>query len=141
MNVETYRALPLLLLFISAWLTSCAAPAPRPLPPPPPAARPLSEEELKPLERVSLAITGHDEIPSPDGKTVTVTGTVANRGTKPTPQVVVHVEALNSDGVIVLSGDSEVTSEVIPPGGTASFSVKLENRADVDRYHVEALAR
>jgi hypothetical protein len=60
--------------------------------------------------------------------------------------VYVHVEALSRDGAVIVSADSDLTSEVIPPGGTAGFSVLLENRSDVDRYHVdryhvEALAR
>lgn len=93
------------------------------------------------MERINIAITDHDEIPSGDGKTVTVMGTLVNRGTSPTRQVYVHVEALNRDGTAIVSADSDVTSEVIPPGGTARFSVLLDNRADIDRYHVEALAR
>jgi hypothetical protein len=35
----------------------------------------LSEEELRPVKRINIAIIDHDEIPSPDGKTVTVSGT------------------------------------------------------------------
>lgn len=127
-------------LIVAAFLTSCVPPAP--LPPPPPLPTPaLSEEELRPVERINIAITDHDEITSSDGKTVTVTGTLVNRGTRPTHQVYVHVEALNRDGGVILSADSDLTSEVILPGGTARFSVLLENRSDIDRYHVEALAR
>src|SRR5574340_1738547 len=101
MDCDLNRILRFVLLPSVGVLSACAAPAPRPLPAP--RARSWSEEELKPMERVSLAITGHDEIPSPDGKTVTVTGTVANWGTKPTHQVSVRVEALGRDGAVLLS--------------------------------------
>ncbi|MFI5398756.1 MAG: FxLYD domain-containing protein [Candidatus Binatia bacterium] len=124
-----------------ALLASCAPPV-APLPPPPMVPTPaVSEEEIRPVVRPNLAITDVNELPSPDGKSVTVTGTLVNRGTGPSREVYVHVEAINRDGAVIVSADSEPTSEVIGPGSTARFSVLLENRSDVDRYHVEAVSR
>jgi hypothetical protein len=72
---------------------------------------------------------------------VTVTGRLVNRGGGATRQVFVRVEALNRDGAVVQSPNSEPNTELIQPDSTATFSVKLENRPDVDRYHVEAVSR
>ena len=114
-----------------------------PAPPPPPMlpTPALSEEELRPLERPTIVITDLDEITARDQKVVSVTGTLVNRGTGATREVYVHVEALNRDGTVVVSADSDLIRGVIPPGATTRFSVVLENCADIDRYHVEALAR
>lgn len=124
-----------------ALLASCAPPVAPPLPPPMVPTPAVSEEEIRPVVRPNLAITDLSEIRSADGKSVTVTGTLVNRGTGPSHQVYVRVEALNRDGAVIVSADSEPTSEVIEPGSTARFSVMLENRPDIDRYHVEALSR
>ncbi len=129
---------PFCLLVASA----CTPPAPPPPPPPLAAATPaLSEEELKAVERPNIAITDVNETPSTDRKNVTVSGTLVNRGRGATREVYVHVEGLDRDGAVVEMADSEPTTEAIQPGTTATFSVHMENRADVDRYHVEAVAR
>jgi hypothetical protein len=120
---------------------ACTPPAPAPPPPPVAATPPLSEEEIKPLERPNIAITDLDETAGPDGKTVTVSGMLVNRGRGATREVYVHVEALNRDGAVVQFADSEASTELIQSGSTAAFSVKLENRPDIDRYHVEAVSR
>lgn len=121
--------------------TSCATPAPRPSPLPPPLPPPISEETLRPVERPKIEITDLSEVASPDQKTVTVTGTLVNRGTGPTREVYVHVEALDKDGAVVVSADSDPSTETVQPGGTGTFSVMFENRPGIDRYHVEAISR
>jgi hypothetical protein len=146
MSVDTMRFradhfVTVLLSVTVALLASCApSVAPR-LPPPMVPTPVISEEEIRPVVRPNIAITDLNELPSPDGKSVTVTGTLVNRGTGPSREVYVHVEAINRDGAVMVSADSEPTSEIIGPGSTARFSVMLENRSDVDRYHVEALSR
>ena len=122
-------------------LASCAPPAPPrpPLAPPPPP--PIVEEVLKPVEKPKIEIADLNETPSADQKTVSVSGTLVNRGTGPTHEVYVHVEALDTDGAVVVSADSEPSSETIKPGGTGTFSVTFENRSSIDRYHVEAVTR
>jgi hypothetical protein len=139
MRARAGRSVALVLLLVT--VLACAPPTP-PQPPPPVAATPpLSEEEIKPLERPNIAITDLSETASPDGKTVTVSGMLVNRGRGATREVYVHVEALNRDGAVVQFADSEPSTELIQPDSTAAFSVKLENRLDVDRYHVEAVSR
>ena len=114
-------------------------PAP-PVPPTVPTPA-LSEEDLKPEERPDITITDLEEVSSPDHKVVTVTGTLVNRGMGATREVYVRVEALNREGAVVATADSDTLGGRILPGATARFSVRLENRADIERYHVEALAR
>ncbi len=139
--VHRRRAIALIMPLGWALASACTPPAP-PSPAPPVAATPaLTEEEIKAVERPDIAITDVNETPSGDRRDVTVSGTLLNRGRGATREIYVHVEAINRDGAVVASADSEPTTEAIPPGSTATFSVKLENRADVVRYHVEAVAR
>ncbi len=134
------RATSLISLVITACLVSCLVPAQLPAPPPVP-TQPLSEEDLRPEQRPEVTITDLDETVGPGPQQVTVMGTLVNQGTGATRAVFVRVEALDRDGAVVVGADSEPIGGVIPPGATARFSVLLENRADIDRYHVEALAR
>lgn len=96
---------------------------------------------MKPVEKLEMAIADLTETPSLDRKTVTVTGTLVNRGARATRELYVHVEALDRNGAVVLSADPVPSTKAIAPGATGSFSVTFENRPDVDRYHVEAIGR
>ncbi len=135
------RAIALIMPLGWALASACTPPAPPPPPPPAAATPPLTEEEIKAVERPDIAITDVNEMPSGDRQNVTVSGTLLNRGRGATREVYVHVEGLNRDGAVVETADSEPTTEAIQPGSTAAFSVQMQNRADVDRYHVEAVAR
>ncbi len=123
-----------------AALISCVPPAPL-APPPPPTPRPISEEAIQPVETLETAIIDLNESRSPDGKTVTVTGTLVNRGTRATREVHVHVEALDKDGAVIVSADPAPSTNRIAPDSTATFSVTFESRPDIDRYHAEAISR
>ena len=101
----------------------------------------MAEERIKALEKPNIAVLDVNEILSGDRKAVTVVGTLINRGTRATRDIVVHVEALDKNGVVLMSTDSDPDPIAIPPGATGSFSVSFQNRNDVDRYHVEAIAR
>ena len=92
-------------------------------------------------DHLNIAIIDLVETPTADKKTVTVSGRLFNRGTGTTREVYVHVEALDHDDAVLISADSEPSTEAIAPGASGSFSVTLENRRDVDRYHVEAISR
>jgi hypothetical protein len=120
--------------------SACVPPVqiPPPVPPPTPA---LTEEEIAPIERLDVAIIDFYETRSPDRKTVTVTGTLINRGTRATRVVHVRVEALSTDGAVVASTDPAPSTQSIVPGATATFSSVFENRPDIDRYHAEAMSR
>jgi len=101
----------------------------------------MAEEEIRPLEKPNIAVLDLNETPSSDRQAVTVSGTLINRGTRATRDIVVHVEALNKSGVVVMSTDSDPNPIAIAPGATGTFSVSFQNRTDVDRYHVEAISR
>ena len=120
--------------------SACVPPAqlPPPAPPPTPA---LSEEEIAPVDRLDVAIIDFYETRSPDGKTVTVAGTLVNRGTRATRVVHVRVEALGTDGAVVASAEPAPSTQSIVPGATGTFSAVFENRPDIDRYHAEAMSR
>ncbi len=126
-------------------LAACAAPAPAPAPPPvvpPPAAKLFYEEPLPPAGKLMLEISGLDETRSEDRQRVTVTGMVINRGTRPTSELRVEVQALDAAGKAVLSTLATPSTERIAAGGgVATFSATLENRPEVRQYHVEATGR
>lgn len=119
---------------------SCVPPAPV-TPPPPPPTPVFSEEEIKPDERLDVAIIDLHETPSPDRKTVTVTGTLLNRGTRATREIHMHVEALDKDGAVVVSANPNPSTQRIAPASTGIFTVTFENWPSIDRYHVEAISR
>ncbi len=121
-------------------LSGCVPPAP--VTPPAPLPTPgLSEEEIKPPERLDVAIIDFTEAPSADRATVQVSGTLVNRGTRATREVHVHVEALDKSGAVVVSTNPVPSTQLIAPGATATFSATFENRPDIDRYHAEAISR
>jgi len=101
----------------------------------------MLEEEIKPLEMIDIGIGDVAETPRTDHRSVTVSGTLVNHGTRATREVVVRVEALDKNGVVLLSTHAESDTQTIAPNGTAHFSAILTDRADVDRYHVVAIAR
>lgn len=125
----------------SLWVAGCTQLAPPSAPARAAPPLPIYEEEIKPVQKPDVAIIDFTETPSADKKTVTVSGVLVNHGTGATREISVHVEALDRDGAVLVSADSEPSSDVIPAGGTGHFSVTFENRAEVDRYHVEAISR
>src|SRR5579862_6571666 len=125
----------------NAFLIACTPPTPPAAPARAEAALPISEEDIKPVPTPTLVITDFVETPSADKKTVTVSGQLVNRGTGATREVYVHVEALSHDGAVLVSADSVPSTETIAPGAVGGFSVTMENRPDIDRYHVEAISR
>ena len=131
---------PALVLAMGSAVTSCVPPAPvtRPATPPTPA---LSEEAIAAPERLDVAIIDFHETPSADRKTLSVTGTLVNRGTRTTSSVHVHVEALDKNGTVVASVSPVPSTQLIAPGSTATFSAAFENRPEIDRYHAEAISR
>jgi len=125
----------------SALVSACIPPAPPPAPARAAAPLPISEEDITPVQKPEIAIIDVNETAGPDKKTVIVSGVLVNRGTGATRQIYVHVEALDRNGAVLVSADSEPSTAAIAAGATGRFAVTFENRADVDRYHVEAISR
>jgi len=107
-------------------------------PPPTPA---LQEEDIRPLEQPQLEIVDLRETPSVDKKRVTLTGTLRNHGTGATHSLLVRVEARDENDDVLLSAEATPSTEEVAPGDTVTFTVTIENRPDVSRYHVETLAQ
>jgi len=124
-------------------LSGCLrSPVPRPASPPPtPAPAVLHEDALPPPERLELQISNWEETPSPDRRHVTLTGRLTNRGDRTTHDVSVTIQALDAQDAVVLSVNATPSTNAIAPDGTATFAVTVDNRPEVARYHVEALAR
>lgn len=131
------RRLAAALLAGSVW--GCRQPAPPP-PPQPPPARAFSVEELPASTRVDLVIADLAEMLSEDKVEVIVSGSVVNRGTRPTNSVHVRVRALDRNGAALREAQVTPSSERIPPGGgTARFSAVFPNDPAVVDYHIEAI--
>lgn len=130
----------LLLPALAVAMAACVPPAPV-APQAPPPTPILSEEIIAPPERLDTAIIDFHETRNPNGQTVTVSGTLVNRGTRTTSAVQVHVEALNKDGAVVASTNPVPSTQLIAPGSTATFSATFESRPAIDRYHAEAISR
>lgn len=126
-------------------LTAACLREPRrePLPPPPPVPTGIYYEEALPAPRFTkIEIIDISETPSADGARITVAGTLINRGTTATTEVSITVTALDRDDrpVLRLSAVPE-TNRIAADGGTTRFAAVLDNRPEVTRYHVEAVAR
>ena len=117
------------------------------LPPPPPPPMPPTpgiyyEENLQPEPTVRLEIIGLDDAKDPATQRVTVTGTLVNRGTRPTAQVSVKVTALDENGDEVISVAAVPSTDRIgAEGGTATFTADLGVNPAIRSYHVEAIAK
>lgn len=140
---RTVRLVALLGLALAA-VAGCAEPRrPPPLPPPlPTPTAPVYEEIISPPRQLRLEIIDVREQVSAGGDEVTITGTIMNRGDRPTSRLSVQVNALDEAGQPVLSLSAvPSTDRIAPHGGTATFRATLPNRPDVVRYHVEAIGR
>jgi hypothetical protein len=122
-------------------LVSCTPPVPVRLGVPPPPAPVLQEENVPPVERPEIEILDLQQTPTPDRKRVTLTGTLRNQGNAETHQLMIRIEAQDKERAVVLSADAQPSSDEVPPGGTATFTATVDNRPEVVRYHVEAIAR
>lgn len=132
-------AVAILICSMSACLRS---PVPRPASPPPtPTPVVLHEDTLPSPERLELQISNWQETPSPDRRHVTLTGRLINRGDRTTREVSVTIQALDAQDAVLLSVSATPSTNAIAPDGTATFTATVDNRPEVARYHVEALAR
>jgi hypothetical protein len=133
-------SLPVVLI-AALWSGGCTPRPSPPLPPPPTPVSVLHEEEIKTIERPRLELHDVAEAPSADGATVTVTGTVVNRGPGTAHSIVIRVEALDANGGVVLRTTATPSQTVVTPSGTATFSAVLDDRPEIVRYRVEAVGR
>lgn len=109
--------------------------------PPPQASSWIHEDDLSPARRPLIEIVDLEEDVSPDASTVTVTGTLVNRGAAPTSMLSVQVNALDDAGRVVATAPATPASERVAANGSATFRATLANRPDIRHYKVEAIAR
>ena len=122
-------------------IAGCAKAPPRAEIPPPEATSWIREDDISPPKRPHIEIMNLEENVSPDAGTVTVTGTLINRGEAPTATLDLQVNGLNDAGATVTTSRAQPASERVPVNGVTTFSAVLVNRPDVRHYHVEAVAR
>lgn len=135
------RLLLPLLLFLPACIREPERPPPPP-PPPPAAAAAIQEENLQPDPIIRLEIIDLHDTRDEKTNRVTVTGTLINRGTKPTSQVNVKLTALDEQGLMIVSVAAvPSTDRIAADGGTAKFSAEIDYIPAIRTFHVEALAR
>ncbi len=100
---------------------------------------PIVEEDLKPVERAEVGILDLNEELGASKKTVVVSGTLVNRGSRPTRRIIVRVQALDGGGKVLAETQAFATPEAIAPGNTGRFTVEMANQSDTQDYHVEVL--
>ena len=99
-------------------------------------------EELRELPTPQMDIIDLQELVTADKTQVILTGTIINRGDGATSRLNVLVHALDAQGRDVITMGAVPSTNTIPgKGGMATFTATLENRPEVTRYHVEAVAR
>jgi hypothetical protein len=113
---------------------------PEPLPPPPlPAPQVLHEEEIKPIERPELVILDIEEVR--EGKRITLTGTIINRGTGPARDLQVTVRVVDVQGATLLTTAAVPGTTRLAAGATTAFTARFERPENADEYRVEAVSR
>ncbi len=120
-------------------LSACVARKPKVAPFPEPPRPPIVEEDLTPVGRAEVGILDLNDEPGADKKTVVVSGTLVNRGSRPTRRIIVHVQALDANGTVVTETQGFATPEAIAPGDTGRFTVEMANLPNIQDYHVEVL--
>jgi hypothetical protein len=123
-------------------LAACARRAPEPPPPTLQDAPPkIVEQRLQPTTTPELVVGPIRETPGAGGQQTFVTGTIRNRGSRPTRDVVVHVSGRDAAGATVVTVDALPVPQLIPPGGQAEYTVSLPNDPAIRTFHVEAIGR
>jgi hypothetical protein len=78
---------------------------------------------------------------SADGMALFVEGTVRNTGSRPSRDVTLWVSGVDANGRDVVRVKTVATPQLLPPGATATWLVRLPNDPAIRTYHVEALGR
>lgn len=128
-----------MLLAVAAAGAGCARRPPAPAPPPPPPA--VQEERLEPTTTIELEVAPPRWTDSADQRATFVEGNVRNRGSKPTREIRVFVSGLDANGNVVSRADGLPTPQLIAPGSSARYLVRLPNDPAIKTYHVEAIGR
>jgi hypothetical protein len=67
--------------------------------------------------------------------------TVRNTGTRSTRDLKVWVDGLDGNGARLARSEALPTPQEVPPGGAASFVLRMPNDPAIQTFHVEAIGR
>ena len=90
---------------------------------------------------VSASFWPIDSKSSQDGQALYVEGSVRNVGTLTSSTVSVRVDGIDADGRSRARAEAFPAPQVIPPGGSGRFVVRLPNDAAIRSFHVEAVGK
>ncbi|MCW5889795.1 MAG: hypothetical protein KIT14_04515 [bacterium] len=121
-------------------LGACAKQAPEP-PPPVRFSDEMQEERLPPSTTADFSIGRIRDTRSADGMALFVEGTVRNTGSRPSRDVTVSVAGVGAGGNVIVRVKTQPTPQLIPPGSSASWLVRLPNDPGIRTFHVEAIGR
>lgn len=85
-----------------------------------------------------ISVVGIKQSDSEDGQNVLIEGTLRNQGAVPTRWVKVKIEAQDETGRAITTMSPQPTSQVIPPGGSATFAAQLANDPAVRKFFIKA---
>jgi len=85
-----------------------------------------------------LTIVGLKQSDSEDERSVLIEGTLRNQGAAPTKKIQVKVDGLDESGRVITTVSVPPTSEVIPPGGSATFATRIANSPAIRKFHIKA---
>jgi hypothetical protein len=130
------------LSLLALLLADCARPQPVRLPPPPtPEPGIYYEEELRPAQPLRIEILDLQQQPGVEPGTVLLVGTLINRGERASTDLSVKIDALDEADQTVFTAPAAPSRQRVEPDTTATFRAIVEDRPEVRRYHVEAIAR
>lgn len=112
----------------------------------PPAAPPLrivheDRPQRAPQATIEVDVGPAKWTASADGRETFVEGSVRNRGKTPTRDIRVWVLGLDADGNVVSRADAQPNPQLVLPGASARYLVRLPNDPSIKTYHVEAIGR
>jgi hypothetical protein len=90
---------------------------------------------------IDLQVTPPTSTATADGREAWIEGSVRNRSARPTTEIRVVVSGVNAEGAVVSSAEASPTPQLVVPGGSARYRVRLANDPSIITVHVEAIGR
>jgi hypothetical protein len=117
----------------------CARKPPEPPPAPP---RIIHEQPLRPTPTtIDIQVGPPTWTDTADGRDTWVEGSVRNRGSRPTREITIWVTGLDAGGNVVSRADGSPMQQLVVPGASTRYRVRVANDPSIKTFHVEALGR
>jgi hypothetical protein len=114
-------------------------------PPEPPPAPPRIVHGQPPLQPTPTTIEMQVGPPTwtetADGRDTWVEGSVRNRGSRPTREITLWVTGLDAGGNVVSRADGSPMQQLVVPGASTRYRVRVANDRSIKTFHVEAIGR